>query len=199
MFSSFFLFPPPPPTPPFIFASSEMRGNLQQVAGVSALEQGVPGQPGRLASPHRLPQGLGSSSLPLGGPGGRRLGHPGGEGLEPPGRGAVPRLPLAHVGPAPGGTSACGGGRREKPPGAVEGGSAPSAGRRARLPESAGGPGSAARATRDGGGPRSGAEALPAPTAAGLGGDGTDGRSGRVLWRPDGPGGPGRRAEGEER
>lgn len=113
--------PLPPHHPPLIFASSDMRGNLQQVEGVSAGEEGVPW----VAAPTAFPKIWGTSPCLRGSPQeearpplGRRVGAP--RGPE-----AAPRRPRTHVGPAPGSTSACGAGaRREKPRGAVEGGTA---------------------------------------------------------------------------
>lgn len=83
-------------------------------------------QSGKLASPHRLPQGQDDRSLSSrGGIAGRRLCHPGKKGwnLAVRGGGAAPLLPLAHVEQGPGGTSAGGGGRRAKSPGSTEAGS----------------------------------------------------------------------------
>lgn len=75
--------------------------------------------------PHRLPQDLGDSSLPSGVSAGGGSATPGEKGRSPAGPGGSASAAPTHVGPAPGSTSACGAGaRREKPRGAVEGGTA---------------------------------------------------------------------------
>lgn len=132
---SFFLFPspfppvtPPPPLPPpyappppLIFASSDMRGNLQQVEGVSAGEEGVPW----VAAPTAFPKTWETAPCPRGSrqeeaqpPRGRRVGAP--RGPE-----AAPRRPQPTWGRLPAAPRRVGRAHGERNPGVPSRGAPP--------------------------------------------------------------------------